>query len=108
MAKRKQPLCGVFASKPFISGVNRLLASMNSHHLTRESLAKISAPTLVVTCDEDHVSPTNRQRELAEQISGAQLVQMQNCGHCAMIEKPFLWAALLFGFVNTKQTDYNY
>jgi pimeloyl-ACP methyl ester carboxylesterase len=54
----------------------------------RSELNKISIPTLVVCGSEDQMTPPKFGRYLAENISGAQLVEIEDAGHFAMLEKP--------------------
>ncbi|MCP4428475.1 MAG: alpha/beta hydrolase [Chloroflexi bacterium] len=63
-----------------------------------DRLGEISVPTLVVTGDDDRIVPTKQSLQLAEDIPGAELAVMIDCGHLSHEECPaaFLEAALAF------------
>ena len=48
----------------------------------------ITCPTLLVTGDEDTVSPAQSVRQLGGHISGARVEVRPRCGHWTPIEKP--------------------
>jgi pimeloyl-ACP methyl ester carboxylesterase len=48
----------------------------------------IACPTLLVTGDEDAVSPAQAVRQLGGRIPGARVEVLARCGHWAPIEKP--------------------
>lgn len=48
----------------------------------------VSVPTLVITGDDDRILGTESNKELAEEIHGAQLAIMTNCGHVPQEECP--------------------
>ena len=94
------------------SQVNELLASMivsaephryyvnkegNSYDL-RESVKKVTAPTLIVTGDDDMPHIVLGSKLLHKQIPNASLVIIENCGHWPMIEapEPFFKAVIPF------------
>ena len=51
-------------------------------------VAKISCPVLLVTGDEDAVSPPQAVRGIGEKIQGAQVEVLPRCGHWTIYEKP--------------------
>ena len=53
-----------------------------------ERLTEISVPTLVITGDDDRIVPTELSVRLSEEIPGASLVLVQNCGHVPQEECP--------------------
>jgi pimeloyl-ACP methyl ester carboxylesterase len=55
---------------------------------SRPSLAWIRCPTLVLTGDEDNTIPNALSKEMAENIHGAKLVILSNCGHLPQPEQP--------------------
>jgi pimeloyl-ACP methyl ester carboxylesterase len=62
---------------------------------SRPSLAWIKCPTLVLTGDEDHTIPNSLSKEMADNIHGAKLVILENCGHLPQPEQPQATAAAL-------------
>lgn len=53
---------------------------------TRADLARISAPTLLVTGDCDPVAPVSMAQILSDGIAGAALTVLDRCGHWGTIE----------------------
>jgi pimeloyl-ACP methyl ester carboxylesterase len=62
-------------------------------------LSKISCPVLLVTGDEDAVSPPQAVRGIAERIAGAQVEVLARCGHWTIYEKPEECSDLLGRFL---------
>jgi 3-oxoadipate enol-lactonase len=50
--------------------------------------ARVLCPTLLMTGEEDSVTPPQAARALAEKIAGSRLEVLRGCGHWAPIEKP--------------------
>lgn len=95
----------VFNQKPFMDSMIRLTESADYHDVVRE-LHKIKVPTLIVSCENDYITPMAEQRELNQLISTSQLVMLPNTGHASMYERPLLFVTLVLGFVNTDQIEY--
>ena len=57
-------------------------------HDTRERLAGIAAPTLVVVGSEDTETPPSYAREIASRIPRARLVEVPGAGHLVNLEDP--------------------
>ena len=55
---------------------------------SRPDLPKIGCPTLVLTGEQDLLTPPDKAREMADGIPGATLVLVPDCGHLSTIEKP--------------------
>ncbi len=64
-----------------------------------ESVARISAPTLVLCGAEDRMTPPRLSEQLAESIPGAELVIVPAAGHMVMQEQPAATAAALADFL---------
>jgi pimeloyl-ACP methyl ester carboxylesterase len=62
---------------------------------SRPALAWIKCPTLVLSCDTDNTIPNALSKEMAENIHGAKLVILENCGHLPQVERPEATAAAL-------------
>jgi 3-oxoadipate enol-lactonase len=54
----------------------------------RDDLARITAPTLVVSGAEDLALPPEHQRAIAEGIPGAELLTVSPGAHLANLEQP--------------------
>ncbi len=61
-------------------------------------LNELTMPVLVVTGDDDRIVPTEQSIQLANDIAGAQLAVLSDCGHTPQEECPaqFLEAVLVF------------
>ncbi|MCX6064923.1 MAG: alpha/beta fold hydrolase [Chloroflexi bacterium] len=55
---------------------------------SRETLAKITCPTLVLAGREDHVCPLHLHREMVDMLPNAALVLIEQCGHLSSLEQP--------------------
>ena len=65
----------------------RDLAACDSFDIMSE-LGHIAQPTLIVTGEEDRLTPPKYARFLAEHLDNAQLALLPNAGHYAQIEAP--------------------
>lgn len=73
--------------------------TLASRHLKlSQRLDELSLPVLVITGDDDRIVPAEESLRLAEEIAGAQLVVIPNCGHVPQEEcpQPFLEAMRRF------------
>lgn len=64
-------------------------------------LTEIQAPVLVITGDDDRVVPTEQSIRLADEIPGAQLAVLPECGHVPQEECPDAFVNALRGFLST-------
>lgn len=55
---------------------------------SRPDLPAISCPTLVLCGRDDALTPPHLHEELADGIPGANLRQIENCGHLSTLERP--------------------
>lgn len=67
------------------------------------TLARITAPTLVVSGSQDLIVPTHHQKELADAIAGARYVVLDS-GHALPFELPEVFAHTLTDFMDRHQT----
>lgn len=63
-----------------------------------QQVDRVAVPTLVITGDDDRIVPTEESLRLAEEIPGARLVVIEECGHLPQEECPgeFLEAVQAF------------
>jgi proline iminopeptidase len=54
----------------------------------RDDLARIDAPTLVITGDSDFITGPACAADIADGIDGAELVIVEDCGHFMFVEHP--------------------
>lgn len=64
----------------------------------------IKTPTLVLWGKDDGLTPLGMGKAFAEDIPGAQLVVIDNCGHVPQLEKPADFNAALLKFLGGAQT----
>ncbi|HOU14679.1 MAG TPA: alpha/beta hydrolase [Anaerolineae bacterium] len=61
--------------------------------------AELALPILVITGDDDRIVPTAQSVRLAEELPGAQLAVIPNCGHVPQEECPDAWLEAVLPFV---------
>ena len=106
MEKRQELLIPLFEDENFIGAMRRLTVSSDNYDV-RHRLGEIKCPTLVVSCQEDYLTPLKEQEYLKEHIQDCCHVILPGSGHATMYEQPLLFATLIEGFVNTAKTTYN-
>ncbi len=99
MKNREKILVPYFNDKTVMATIKRLVISAENYNEVN-NLEKITAKTLVISCDEDYLTPMKEQNILKSKIPNSQLVIIPEVGHASMYEKPELWATLVLGFVN--------
>jgi proline-specific peptidase len=70
----------------------------------RPELGRITAPTLVLTGEDDFICGPVCAQELADGVAGAQLVLLPDCGHFVFVEQPERFAAAVHGFLADART----
>lgn len=105
MAKRRETLRPVFGDPDFIQPMIRLTNSSRNYDVTGR-LGEIQAPTLIVSCQQDYLTPMEEQQLLHRRIPDSHYVVLPGCGHASMYEQPVLFAALALGFCNASKTEY--
>ncbi|MFQ5958825.1 MAG: alpha/beta fold hydrolase [Alphaproteobacteria bacterium] len=64
------------------------LRACNTYEDGLASAAKIACPTLLITGENDVMTPPKGARALAEAIASAETVSFAGCGHMVMAERP--------------------
>jgi 3-oxoadipate enol-lactonase len=105
MERRKITLIPVFSNPDFLDAMERLTISAESYDVRKE-LAFVKAKTLIVTAEEDYLTPIDNQKYLYEKIQGSEWIKIPVSGHASMYERPLLFTTLILGFVNVLDTDY--
>jgi pimeloyl-ACP methyl ester carboxylesterase len=72
-------------------------------NITREELARISVPTLVMSADRD-VIPVEHMAEIARSIKGAQLCVIPGTTHFLLSERPQLVNTVILDFLRATET----
>jgi proline-specific peptidase len=67
-------------------------------------LSKITAPTLVLTGEDDFICGPVCAREIAAGVDGAELVLLPKCGHFVFVEQPERFAAAVSDFLAAGHT----
>ena len=67
-----------------------------------EKLTQIQAPTLVISGADDRIVPLENSIQLAEDIPGAELEILQNCGHLPQEECPEAFIQIIENFINAQ------
>ncbi len=103
MARRKALLTTTaFANTDFMDRMERLTRSAESHDV-RDLLHLIDCPVLLISSQQDHVTPPEEQELLQRGIQGAELVMLPRTGHAAFYERPDLFVSIMMGFFNHLQ-----
>lgn len=106
MRNREKILLPLFGNPAFTEAMVRLTKSADSHDV-RHQLHLIKAPTLIVSSDQDSITPMLEQKMMVENIADAHHVLLTDAGHASMYEKPLLFASLVLGFVNVPSTKFD-
>ncbi|NLD34150.1 MAG: alpha/beta hydrolase [Clostridiales bacterium] len=100
MARRKELLTTTaFANPDFMARMRRLTTSAESHDV-RGGLARIDCPVLLISSEQDHITPPEEQAYLRDHIPGAELVMLPRTGHASFYERPDLFVSIMMGFIN--------
>ncbi len=67
----------------------------------RKRLHRIKVPTLVIRAESDTLIPAAHCRAYADEIPGAELVEVANAAHMVVLEQPAELAAIINEFVTT-------
>jgi len=105
MEKRKELLVPLFSTRTFLDRMIRLTKSAETHDVIKD-LPNIKTPTLIISSEEDYLTPPFEQKYLQEHLQNAELVSIPNCGHASMYEVPKTFTALVLGFFGQTKLDY--
>lgn len=100
MRNREKVLIPFMNDENVMKTFKRLVISAENYDC-RADLNKITAKTLIISCEEDFLIPPHFQKELKNEIKNSELVFLPGVGHASMYEKPELWGAIVLGFINT-------
>ena len=87
------------ASDP--QGIAGALRAMAERPDSTPGLSRIEVPCLVIVGAEDVITPPKDSRFLAEQIPGAQLVEISGAGHVPNLEQPAAFNAAVRSFLKS-------
>ncbi len=106
MEHRREVLRPVFGNPDFVNSMIRLTNSAADYDVT-DQIHTIQAPTLVVSCQEDYLTPMEEQQLIASRIPNSHYVVIPKCGHASMYEMPVLFTALTLGFFNNTKVKFD-
>ncbi|MEE0698095.1 MAG: alpha/beta hydrolase [Oscillospiraceae bacterium] len=106
MERRKELLVPIFNNPDFIQAMIRLTNS-SSNYDVRDRLDRVACPVLIVSCQQDYLTPIEEQQYLARNIKDSHYLVIQNSGHASMYEQPLLFTSLILGFANTVKDKFN-
>lgn len=103
MKNRKDLLTSTaFANPDFLQRMVRLTRSAESHDVT-DRLHLIDCPVLVISSQQDHITPIEEQEYLRDHIKGAAHVVFPKTGHAAFYERPDAFVSVMMGFINHRK-----
>lgn len=105
MRKREQILFPVFANPVFTSAMIRLTNSAETHDV-RSQLSSIQCHTLVVSSDQDYITPMSEQQKIVKELKHGHYVIIPETGHASMYERPALFSSLVLGFLVSPNHEY--
>ena len=104
--RRKVLTEGAFNNKEFLDAMVRLTHSAENYDVT-DRLSEIQCPTLVISCQQDYLTPVEEQQKIVAGIPNSQYVIVPGSGHASMYEQPVLFSSLTLGFANNVKLEYN-
>ena len=102
MEERKKMLIPIFSNEVFLDAMVRLTKSAETHDVI-ESLKFIKTKTLIISSEEDYLTPVFEQVYIDKMLPNSNLVIIPECGHASMYEKPELFTSLILAFINNDQ-----
>lgn len=105
MKNREKLLVPIFGNKTIADGFVRLTISAESYDV-RNKLHTLEMETLIVSSEQDYLTPIEEQVYLAKHIKNSNHLVIKNAGHASMYERPSLFVSLILGFVNKKTKKY--
>lgn len=105
MQNREEILTPIFSNPEFLDAMERLTLSAESFDV-RDQLKDLDIHTLIITADEDFLTPRKEQEYLAKHIKNAHWMTIPGVGHASMYENPLLFTSLITGFFLVKQETY--
>ena len=104
MEERKKILIPLFINKEFLDSMIRLTKSAETHNV-EEQLRIIDVKTLIISSEEDFLTPVFEQKYIHSKLKNSSLEVIPECGHASMYERPELFTSLVLGFINNNQKN---
>ena len=106
MRNREKVLVPIFSNEVFLDAMERLTRSAESFD-ARNRLSEIDLPILIVTAENDILTPKKDQEYLYKNIKDAKWIIIPEAGHASMYENPSMFTTLITGFFLIKDIKYN-
>lgn len=101
MENRKRVLIPIFSNGDFLDAMERLTKSAETHNVI-DKLSNIHSDTLIISSEEDYLTPVFEQEFIHNMLPNSTLVTLKECGHASMYEKPNQFASLVLGHINNQ------
>ena len=98
MKQREKLLTPYFSDADFLDAMERLTASAENYDV-RNQLETIDNETMVITAEEDALTPRKDQAYLVKHLKHAHWVSLPGVGHASMYESPLIFVTLIIGFL---------
>jgi pimeloyl-ACP methyl ester carboxylesterase len=105
MQQREKVLLPIFSNPLFLDAMERLTRSAESFDV-RDKLKNLDLPVMIVTADQDNLTPKKDQEYLYKNIKNANWVIIPEVGHASMYENPSMFTTLITGFFLIKEINY--
>ncbi|MDM8534025.1 alpha/beta hydrolase [Clostridiaceae bacterium HSG29] len=89
-------------TRKWLEGFGRLVVSAENLNVI-DRLKKITADTLIISADEDLLTPSNLQDILEKEIVNSKRITIHKCGHASMYEQPEMLISIVKGFLMTNK-----
>lgn len=96
--KEREEKLGALLDEEWFERYLRLTTAFKEYDLL-EKIKTISIPTLIISSDEDIVTPYKEQVLIHEKIEESILMTILNCGHASFYERPNEFNILVLGFL---------
>lgn len=105
MKNREKVLIPVFSNPDFLDAMERLTLSAESFDV-RDDLKNLETETLIITAEEDFLTPKKEQEYLVKHIKNSHWLTIPGVGHASMYENPLLFTSLITGFFLVKNSKF--
>ncbi len=105
MNAREKVLSPVFSNPDFLDAMERLTRSAEPYDV-RDKLSTIDLPVMIVSAENDTLTPVKEQELLHKQIKNSLWIKLPEVGHASMYENPLSFTSLITGFFLVKDTNY--
>ena len=85
---------------PWYDAFVRLVKSAETYDV-RDEIAHINTETLIISADDDGVTPRKCQEYIYKTLKNTSWVTLNNCGHASMYEQPIGFSAAILGFLES-------